>query len=182
MKGFLNKWEYPNYPMHLAIYLDVLAILVRMSLIEQKEEHDPVKAVRRIQDFNWAMAKLQIYIEGALDEDEMQQVEKSPLTCYNKFRSEVAYNSKYNACNYQSRSLKAFEANEGTVRNEYQKAIAALSHAISDRFENLPTCPVFKNIVQILDRSKWPKKIKELRCYGDASIVKLTEHFASLLE
>ena len=146
-----------------------------MSLIEHKEEHDPIKAVRRIQDSNWTMAKLQIYIEGALDEDEMQQAEKSPLTHYNKFRSEVVYNSKYNAYIYQSRSLKVFEANEGTVGNDYQKAIAALFDAISDRFENL-TCPVFKNIVQILDCSKWPKKIEELRCYGDASIVELTEH------
>ena len=167
--------------MHFAMYLDVLAILVRMSLSEQKEKHDPVKAVRRVQDFNWTMAKLQIYTEGTLDQDEMQQAEKSRLTHYNKFRSEVVYSSKGNAFIYQSRSLKAFEASKVTVRNEYQKAIEALSDAISDRFENLPTCPVFKNIVQILDCSKWPKKIEELCCYGDASIVQLIEHFTLLL-
>ena len=45
IKGFLNKWEYAKYLMYLAIYLDVLAILVQMSFSEQKEEHDPVKAV-----------------------------------------------------------------------------------------------------------------------------------------
>lgn len=28
IKGFLNKWEYPKYPMHLSIYPDVLDILV----------------------------------------------------------------------------------------------------------------------------------------------------------
>ena len=79
---------------------------------------------------------------------------KSHLTHYNKFRSEVVHNTKDNAYIYQSRLLKAFEASEGTVRNEYKKAIAALSDAISDRFKNLPARPVFKNIVQILDCSK----------------------------
>lgn len=87
------------------------------------------------------MAKLQIYIKGALDE-------------------EVVYNKKDNEYIYH-RSLKAFEASESTVRNEYQKAIAALSDAISDRLENFPTCSVFKNIVQILDCSKWPEKLKK---------------------
>ena len=39
-----------------------------------------------------------------------------------------------------------------------------------------------KNIVQILDCLKWPKKIEEFCCYGDASIVELIEQFMSLLE
>ena len=44
IKGFLNKCA--KYPMYCAIYVDVLAILVRMSLSEEKEEHDPVKAIQ----------------------------------------------------------------------------------------------------------------------------------------
>ena len=124
-------------------------------------------------------SKLQIYTEDALDENEMQQAKKSRLTHYNKFRSDVVYNSRDNAYIYQSRLLKAFEASEGTVRNEYQKAIAVFSDAISARFRNLPTCPFLKNIVQILDFSKWPKTIEELRCYGDASIVELIEEIKS---
>ena len=62
--------------MHLDIYLDVLSILVQMSLSEQKDKHDPVKAVHGIEDFNWTMAKLQIYIEGSLDENQMEEIEK----------------------------------------------------------------------------------------------------------
>ena len=51
-----------------------LAILVQKSLREQKEKHDCVKAVQRIQDFNWTMAKLKIYIEHALEEDECSKL------------------------------------------------------------------------------------------------------------
>lgn len=65
-----------------------------MALSEQKEDHDSVKTVRRIQVFNWIMSKLQIYIEGGIDEDEMKQAKKSCLTYYIKFRIVVVYNSK----------------------------------------------------------------------------------------
>ena len=43
------------------------------------------------------MTKLQIYIEVALDVDEMQQAKKSCLEHYNKFWSEVNYNRNDNA-------------------------------------------------------------------------------------
>ena len=86
-------------------YLDVLAILVRMSLSEQKEEHDPAKAVRRIQDFQWTMAKLQVHVQGALEEDELSQEEKSRLTYYSKFRSEVTFNLEDNSYIYQGKKL-----------------------------------------------------------------------------
>ena len=33
----------------------------------QQEIHDPVKAVRRILDFTWAMAKLKLLIHESLD-------------------------------------------------------------------------------------------------------------------
>ena len=105
-------------------------------------------------------SKIEIYIEGAIDENEMQQANKSRLKHYNRFRSDVSYNSKDNAYIYQSRLPKAFEASEGTVRNEYQKAIAALSDAISTRFKNLPACPVLRNIVQILIFRNGLKKSK----------------------
>ena len=92
IKGFLKKWDHAKYPIHIAVYLDVLSILVRMSLSEQKDLHDPVKAVNRIQDFNWTMAKLQMYIDDALDEKQMEETERSRLTNYNKFHSEVTSN------------------------------------------------------------------------------------------
>ena len=87
------------------------------------------------------MAKLQIYIEGTLDEDEMEQTKKLCLTYLNVYI-------------YQSRLLEEFEASKDTVRNDYRKAIATLSDGMRDRFENLPTCQVLKNIVQIVECSK----------------------------
>ena len=131
-----------------------------MSLSERKDLHDPVKAVNRIQDFNWTMAKLQMYIDDALDEKQMEETERSRLTHYNKFRSEVTSNDS--GYIYQGRTLKAFEASEGTVRKLYKETISSLSTSIMGRFENLATCPVFKNLVQILNCAKWPKKKEDL--------------------
>ena len=70
------------------------------------------------------MAKLQIYVEGTLDEDEMQQTKKWCLTYYNVYI-------------YWSRLLEEFEASRNTVRNDYRKTLARLSDGIRDRFENL---------------------------------------------
>ena len=180
IKGFLKKWDHAKYPIHIAVYLDVLSILVRMSLSEQKDLHDPVKAVGRIQDFNWTMAKLQMYIDGALDKGQMEETERSRLTHYNKFRSEVTSNDSGYV--YQDRTLKAFEASEGTVRKVYKETISSLSTAIMGRFDNLATCPVFKNLVQILNCAKWPKKKEDLLHFGDEEINELVDHFKVLLE
>jgi len=180
IKCFLKKWDHAKYPIHIAIYLDVLSILVRMSLSEQKDLHDPVKAVGRIQDFNWTMAKLQMYIDDALDEKQMEETEKSRLTHYNKFRSEVTVDDSGYV--YQGRKLKAFEASEGTVRKVYKETISSLSTAIMGRFANLATCPVFKNLVQILNCAKWPKKKEDLLHFGDEGINELVEHLKVLLE
>ena len=168
IKGFLNNLEARKISM--AIYLDVLSILARMSLSEQKEEHDPVKAVRRIQEFKWTMVKLHAHVQGALDDNELNQAEKSHLTYYNKFRSEVTFNAADNSYVYQERKLKNFEASERTVREIYRTTIAALSDAISGRFESLSSCPVFRNLVAIVDCTKWPTDLTQLQSYGDSNM------------
>ena len=180
IKGFLNNLEARKISM--AIYLDVLSILARMSLSEQKEEHDPVKAVRRIQEFKWTMVKLHAHVQGALDDNELNQAEKSHLTYYNKFRSEVTFNAADNSYVYQERKLKNFEASERTVREIYRTTIAALSDAISGRFESLSSCPVFRNLVAIVDCTKWPTDLTQLQSYGDSNMTELIEHFMPLLE
>ena len=103
IRGYLNKWENGKYPISMAVYLDVLSVLTRMSLSEQKEQHDPVKAVRRIQEFRWTMVNLHEHVRDALDNDELSQAEKSRLTYYNKFRSEVTFEMDENAYVYQGR-------------------------------------------------------------------------------
>ena len=56
-------FSYTEQPMYFAIYLDVLAILVLMSLEKQKEEHDPIKAARRIQNFKWTIASFRFILK-----------------------------------------------------------------------------------------------------------------------
>ena len=182
IRGYLNKWENGKYPISVAVYLDVLSVLTRMSLSEQKEQHDPVKAVRRIQEFRWSMVKLHRHVRDALDHDELNKAEKSRLTYYNKFRSEVTFELDEDAYVYQGRKLKNFEASERTVSEIYQSTIAALSDAVGSRFENLSSCPVFKNLVEVLDCTKWPVDTTQLLSYGDSNMTELIKHFAPLLE
>ena len=97
--------------------------------------------LKQFKEFKISTGQLQIYIEGTLDEDEMQQAKTCCLTYYNVYI-------------YQSRLLEELEARKSTMRNDYRKAIPTLSDGISDRFENLLTCKVFKNIIQIVECSK----------------------------
>ena len=68
------------------------------------------------------------------------------------------------------------------MRKVYQHTISSLSDAVMERFENTANCPVFKNIVQVLDCSKWPKRKEDLLHFGDSGINELVEHFKPLLE
>ena len=77
--GWAKKWMDAKYPIHLAIYLDVLTPLKVFSLGFQKEKHDPVSAIRRITKFNWSMVKLKILIDQLLDDNSQR------LTHYTKF-------------------------------------------------------------------------------------------------
>ena len=61
--GWAKKWIEAKYPIHLAIYLDLLAPLKVLSLSFQKEKYDPVSAIRRITKFSCSMAKLKILID-----------------------------------------------------------------------------------------------------------------------
>jgi len=67
LTGEAKKWQNAKFPIHLAIYLDVLTPLKVLSLGFQKESHDPVITLRRISEFNWSMSKLQLLIDSSLD-------------------------------------------------------------------------------------------------------------------
>ena len=53
LKGYVKKWRHATYPVYIALYLDILARLHQLSLAFQQDVHDPVKAIRRIQEFTW---------------------------------------------------------------------------------------------------------------------------------
>ena len=46
-----KKWKNGKFPIHLAIYVDVLTPLKVKSLGFRKEKHDPTEAVRHIKEF-----------------------------------------------------------------------------------------------------------------------------------
>ena len=79
LKGFLAKWEQATVLIHLAIYLDVLAPLRRLSLSLQSELHDPVKQIKRVQKFTWTMSKLKLIIVASIKNEE-----NATLTHYNR--------------------------------------------------------------------------------------------------
>ena len=95
--------------MHMAIYLDVLSPLPRLSLEFQQELHDPVKAVRSFQEFTQTMAKLKLLIDKSLDSAE------TLLTNFNKLLSNIEERS--NDYFYAGIKLARFETIRGPVCN-----------------------------------------------------------------
>ena len=79
IESFAKKWKYAKFPLHLAIYLDVLTPLKVLSVSMQKDEHDPVAMLRRVQEFSWTMLKLKALVSSSLDGS------SSGLTNYTKF-------------------------------------------------------------------------------------------------
>ena len=49
---------------------------------------------------------------------------------------------------------------------------------MQNRFEELSSLPLFKNLVSLLDKSSWPR---ELNDFGPAEIKSLKVHFSQLL-
>ena len=57
LKGYYQRWTDTSIPVHMAIYLDVLSPLRRLSPGFQQELHDPVTAICCIQEFTQTMIK-----------------------------------------------------------------------------------------------------------------------------
>ena len=65
IEGLPKIWLQRKYPMHLAMFLDILKPIKVLYLIVQV--HDPVNTIKRINEFSWTMTKLKILI-GNSDE------------------------------------------------------------------------------------------------------------------
>ena len=44
--GTIKFWSHEMYPMYMAVYLDILSPIRRISLAMQQEIHDPVKTIK----------------------------------------------------------------------------------------------------------------------------------------
>ena len=120
LKGYAKKWMNAKYPIHLAIYLDVLTTLKVISLRFQKEIHDPVTAVRHITEFNWTTAKLKLLNDHSLEDNATR------LTPFSKFLKEKSINENSEHA-YQVAILKYFASAKESVTRSYEKIITRLA-------------------------------------------------------
>ena len=75
------------YPMYMAVYLDILSPICRLSLAMQQKIHDPVTVIKRIKEFMWTMTKLVILLEQAMENANI-------LTNFKKFLNSITVNEE----------------------------------------------------------------------------------------
>ena len=148
LKGHLKKWKEASVVIHMAIYLDVLSPLRRLSLSLQSEFHDPVKQIKRVQGFTWTMRKLKILIETSLDEG------SEVITYYKKLLNDVK--SVNESFEYQNIVLHNDGASSHNVEDRYNEIIINVTGSMGSRFEDLRTSPVFSHLPSILNKSTCP--------------------------
>mgnify|MGYP002804370980 CR=1 FL=1 len=134
IEGFAKKLKYAKFPLHLAIYLDVLTPLKVLSVSMQKDEHDPVTMLRRVQEFNWTMVKLKALVSSSLDGS------SSRLTNYTKFIKEVSEDENENKV-YQHVKLKEFHSSKSALEGSLDEIITRLCRSVEERFGDLTVSP-----------------------------------------
>ena len=157
----------------MAIFKDILSPLRRLSLSMQHENHDPVKIICCINEFTWAMSKLQLIMENSLDGNENQV-----KTCQQNSISNVKKNN--NEYFYQDIKLHKYEITIARARDMYSSTITNICSKVEARFSSLLDSVIFKNIPQLLDKSAWPKN--DSANFGDKEINELSDHFNVLFE
>ena len=121
IRGFVKKWSDANYPLYIAMYLDMLSPIHRPSLSEQENEHDPVKAVKQIKDFSSTMSKIQASIDSALDDEGIEN-DKTNLTHFNRVISQITVNEN-DYYSYHGTSLSRFEEIQAVVPRAYTQLL-----------------------------------------------------------
>ena len=79
---------------------------------------------------------------------------------------------------YQGIKLARYEAAKRSVSNHYEFTIASITDSMQNRFEELSSSPLFKNLVSLLDVSSWPKELSD---FESTKIELLKAHFSQLL-
>ena len=171
IKGYLNKWQDAGYIIHMAIFIDILSPLRRLSLSMQHENH-PVKIIHGINEFTWAMSKLRLIVENLLDGNESQV-----KTCLQNFISNVKKNN--DEYFYQDIKLHKYETTIARARDIYSSAITNIRSKVEAKFSSLLDPVIFKIIPLFLDTSAWPKDDSTNFEYKE--INELSDHFNALL-
>lgn len=178
LEGFAAKWKHASYVVHIAIYLNVLSPIKRLSLAFQEELHDPVKAVRRIRDFSWNMAKLQLLIDESLES------EGSKMTNYKKLLSNVETKDLNGKTKYfyQGIKLSKYNSTIKAVPKHYFDTIIKISGSMENCFDDLSISPLFKHMLCLLDTSSWPKEEQLISEFGGKEIAEICSYFEPLLK
>ena len=174
IKGLVNKWKNTGYLMHIAIFIDILSPMRRLSLSLQRDKHDSVKVTRRLNEFTWTMSKLLLIIKNSLDEDDDGQVKK----CFKTFCSKVE-NDDGDFC-YQGIRLPKHELAINRAKTVFASAISNICTKVEKRFSSFVESVAFSNILLLLGTKSWPKD--DFRSLGNREINKLTEHYMALLK
>ena len=175
IEGFAKKWRYAKFPLHLAMYLDVLTPLKVLSVSMQQDEHDPVFMLRRVQEFNWTMSELKILVENSI-----RDTAAGRLTTYTQFLQDVAEDSDGNEVS-QSVKLKEFDGSKLAVERSFGEIVTKICESVKGRFGDVTSNPIFKHMVSILDVSNWPSDENSLMNYGDNAVNDLITFLEELL-
>ena len=169
IKEFVNKWKDTGYLMHIAIFIDMLSPICRLSLSLQRDKHNPVKITRRLNEFTWTMSKVRLIIENSLDENDDGQVK----TRFKTFWSKVE-NDSCEFC-YQGIKLAKYELTIKRAKAVYTSAISNICTKVEQRFSSFVESVAFSKILLLLDTKSWPKG--DFVSFGNHEINKLTDHY-----
>ena len=128
--GQPKKWKDATYPMYMAIYLDILSPIRRISVAMRSDFHDPVKVVKRIKEFRWTMAKLVLVLDEVLDK------EGSALTHVTKLIKEIKVKENGKR-EYQGVQLKYYNRSFQSVKDHYLITVSNICECVEQRFDSL---------------------------------------------
>ena len=151
LHGYLKQQRNATIPISIAIYIDVLSPLGRLWLSFQQELHGPVKAIGRVQEFMWTMAKLKLLLDKSLDQDE------TIMTHYKNLMSKIKKkNYKGKIYYYQEIKLRSYQ--NVNVQNTFSDIISSISNCMSVCFASLEDSVLFENLVKLLDLKRGHQK------------------------
>ena len=127
--GFAKKWAQAKYPIHLALYLDILQPIKVLSLVMQQEIHNPVVQLRHIRDLTWSMTKLGALLQESIDKT------TTGLTNFKKFQKDVVFGEGVNR--YQGIKLLNYDISSESIKNSFDDIIKLFTENDSKRFANL---------------------------------------------
>ncbi|XP_046841812.1 zinc finger protein 862-like [Xenia sp. Carnegie-2017] len=167
INGFLAKWKDARFPMYASIFVDIIGPLRVLSLGLQTDDNDPVKALRRIKEFDWTMVKLQGSTFGK--------------ATFDKFRKDCKpTGDDKNQISYQGVVLTNYPRALNGAAGQRQEWIDAIILCLGNRFSDLQETPVYKHLCPIIDTQSWPGEEVNLVSYGDESVTLLVDHFIQL--